>query len=125
MPAPPGADNKRGMTVVKQKTSTGERRGQLRQSYVVECSWGRDARLTDLSASGCYVDCHRVPVVGEQVEITLTLDGAPLVLRGRVVHARHNLGFAMRFEEMEDSALARIHTILLAQVAHPSDRARR
>lgn len=64
---------------------------------VLECSWARGARVTDISESGCYVESRNVPTVGADVDFTVQYDGIPLALRGTVVHCKQGIGFAIAF----------------------------
>lgn len=89
-----------------------ERRQHVRQMLVLECSWSRDARLTDLSLGGCYVDTRAVPALGEEAEVGVTLDGEATRLRGKVVHATRGLGFALKFDLSDDVTLARVEKFL-------------
>ena len=94
-----------------------ERRHGTRRRVVIECSWTRGARLTDLSLSGCYVDTARVPTRGEDIVFTARLDKSEVLLRGRVVHAKDNVGFAVSFADLEIDAATRLN-IFLARRAH-------
>jgi hypothetical protein len=79
-----------------------ERRTTPRLPFLIECSWTRDARITDLSDRGCYVETRVVPPIGERVEFSTTIDGFPTTLRGRVVSTRYGLGFGMRFVDLAE-----------------------
>ena len=91
-----------------QPPSAADRRGEARQPLFLECSWDRESRITDLSLRGCYVDCRRVPDPGEVVEFTTSLDDRPLALRGRVVHSKFDVGFAVEFTELDAEAAERV-----------------
>ena len=92
---------------------TDERRRDLRTPFIEDCSWQRSARVTDLSIRGCYVDSYRVPRLGEMVEFTVSLLGDSVPLRGTVVHAKAGVGFAIAFDELEESSLNRISSFVL------------
>ena len=94
-----------------------ERRRGVRRPLLLECNYSRDSRITDLSATGCFVDSSRVPDVGEQVEFTVELDGAPVILRGTVVHAKARLGFAITFTDLSDEAAESVRAFTVGQEA--------
>ena len=80
--------------------STNKQRGDPRVTHYFECRWyGKwgafDARLSDLSVSGCYIVNRRTtPSIGEIVEIEVVRTAKePLALSGEVVRhgARHRI----------------------------------
>lgn len=85
---------------------------------MIECSWSNDARVTDLSAEGCYVDCRHVPRVGTHAAFDLILGDASTTLCGTVVHARHGLGFAMQFVSLDASAARQLRRYLFLHAAN-------
>ena len=89
-----------------------ERRTTARLPFFMECSWTREARITDLSDHGCHVETSVVPAIGERVEFSTTIDGLPTTLRGRVVSNRYGLGFGMRFVDLTDETRALLHDAL-------------
>ena len=94
-----------------------ERRQGVRRPLLLECNYSRDSRITDMSVTGCFIDSTRVPEVGEQVEFTAELDGAPVALRGTVVHAKPQLGFAITFTDLSDEATASVRAFTAGQEA--------
>ena len=91
-----------------------ERRRSLRRPLLVECSWGRDARLTDLSYRGCYVDAERTPEVGTTARVEIPLFGEQVGLCGTVVHATPRVGFGIHFTAMDEKALNLVASYMLA-----------
>lgn len=89
-----------------------ERRRTSRESLVVECSWGRNARITDLSVGGCYVDTLLGPTVGERIVLDCTLDDHMVQLTGRVVYVVRNLGFGLEFEALSEETSDRVSSFL-------------
>ena len=99
----------------KHRWMASDRRENIRRQLFLECSWIRGARLTDLSLTGCYVDCRRVPPLGDEVEFDVDLDGASITLRGKVVHAKEDVGFAMAFTTLPDTAMTAVRAFLAQQ----------
>ena len=90
-----------------------ERRRHPRKNIVLECDWAREARITDLSYGGCYVNTRRMPAIGDFVEMMVTVEGETLRLRGVVVSVRHELGFSIEFRDLEPKMLPRLKYFLL------------
>jgi hypothetical protein len=96
--------------------------GERRQRVVhyFDCTWVSQwgpiqARLSNISPTGCYVDSRfTVPALGEIVEnITVTPNGEhPLVLHGTVIDSMRGIGFAVRFAQLEDEARERLSALL-------------
>jgi hypothetical protein len=57
-----------------------------------------EMRLTDLSLHGGYVDANVQCRSGDRVELTITLDGQPVTLIGRVAHIQPTIGFGFAIE---------------------------
>lgn len=102
-------------------------RGDPRVTYYFECRWyGKwgafDARLNDLSVSGCYIVNRRTtPSVGEVVEIDLVRTAKePLALSGEVVSTEPGIGFGVRFAGLDDNIREQIETLMAE--AHSSNR---
>ena len=86
----------------------GERRRSVRPKVDFACSWRRDAQVTELSVASCYVDTRHVPAVGKLAEFEIALPGGEVAVKGTVLHGRTGVGFAVRFEEMDDDTRVRI-----------------
>ena len=79
-----------------------ERRQTARRKFLVECSWTRDAVITDLGRDGCYVDARITPKVGDVVEFTTTLGDHVVLLRGIAVTSTSGVGFGVKFDDLPD-----------------------
>jgi hypothetical protein len=56
-------------------------------------------RITDLSATGGYVECRAYYQPGDRMQLTVMLDGRDVMLTGRVVHNQPGIGFGFTFDE--------------------------
>jgi hypothetical protein len=99
--------------------STNQQRGDPRVTHYFECRWfGKwgafDARLNDLSVSGCYIVNRRTtPSVGELVEIDLVRTAKdPLPLSGEVVSTEPGIGFGVRFAGVDDNLRQQLETLM-------------
>lgn len=89
-----------------------EQRKHRRHVLVLECTWSRDARITDVSLDGCYVDTTHAPAVGDEAEFDIELDSGPVTLRGTVVHAKPRHGFALQFTTLDPTSLDRLRAFV-------------
>ena len=96
---------------------TNERRRQPRASAMLEIRWedlsGRyNARITDISVDGCYIESIGQVTVGQQIRFEIHLPTKTWVpVRGEVVNHHPNLGFGVRFvgmTEQEKEVLAQM-----------------
>jgi hypothetical protein len=99
--------------------TTNNQRGDPRVPHYFECRWygkwgGFDARLSDLSVSGCYiVNRLTTPSIGEIVEIDLISTAKePLALSGEVVGAEPGIGFGVRFAALEPDMREQIQALM-------------
>jgi hypothetical protein len=99
--------------------TTNHPRGDPRVTHYFECRWfGKwgafDAKLNDLSVSGCYIVNRRTtPSVGEVVEIDLIRTAKePLPLSGEVVSTEPGIGFAVRFAGVDDNLRQQLETLM-------------
>jgi len=89
-------------------------RQQTRVPYLaaitLEFSSGkREARISDLSVGGCYVDSIAAVTEGEAVVFDLALPGEePLHLAGTVAYVFEGNGFGVKFAELSQSDTTRI-----------------
>lgn len=95
-----------------------DRRRHQRYARPIDGTWqgasiaGR-CRISDISIGGCFVQSLVTPTPGELTSVTLGLAGQdPLVLAGRVVYVEANMGFAMSFETLSESARTRLERFL-------------
>jgi hypothetical protein len=59
---------------------------------------------TDLSRGGCYIQMLTQFPLGVRLQVTLWLDGCPIVIRGLVVTRHPQFGNGIMFMEFEDQA---------------------
>ncbi|HEX8633771.1 MAG TPA: PilZ domain-containing protein [Pyrinomonadaceae bacterium] len=94
-----------------------ERREDKRASVSIQAWWegqsGRhEARVSDLSLGGCFIDTLSKAEIGELVVFAIKRpDGKWLQLRGQVASVDEHVGFSLAFTyltEDEQRALARI-----------------
>ena len=68
-------------------------------------SGNRDARISDLSAGGCFVDTIVTARVGEEVSLKMTLPpGDVIEVTGNVAYVFDGTGFGVSFTSLSDSA---------------------
>jgi hypothetical protein len=85
-----------------------ERRSQERVKIVLEARWeglaGRhEARLSDLSPSGCFIESIGLVQLHELVRFEIQLPwGRWLPLQGEVVSCQIGFGFAIRLTELSE-----------------------
>jgi len=94
-----------------------ERRRYRRASRLLEIRWedlsGKyNARVTDISPDGCYIESIGQVTVGQQIRFEIQLPtGSWMPIRGEVVNHQPNLGFGVRFialTEEEKKVLSQI-----------------
>ena len=87
---------------------SGERRRNQRQKVLLEARWEslskrHEARVDDVSMSGCFVNTYGPVEVGEPVELSiLRRTGEWLPLRGYVATYQHGVGFGMAFTDLSE-----------------------
>ncbi|HLL75116.1 MAG TPA: PilZ domain-containing protein [Pyrinomonadaceae bacterium] len=85
-----------------------ERREDERKDVSLEAWWeglsGRhEARVSDISMGGCFVDTHAPAEVGELIVFAIRKpDGSWLELRGRVVSRGPHFGFSLAYTFLTD-----------------------
>ncbi len=66
-------------------------------------SGNREARMSDLSMNGCYIDTITSVRLDENVRFTLSLpDGRREELSGEVIYMHEGIGFGLRFNDLSD-----------------------
>ena len=106
----------------QQPETTGERRqyrrcavngsAELRTKSSDTRSWGS---LSDLSASGCYVEMYFPPVARTELKMTLEISGARILAEGIVRVGHPGLGVGIEFTNLTDEYRQRLSDLL-----HPS-----
>ena len=88
---------------------------------VLEFSSGkREARISDLSLGGCYIDSIAAVSQGELVHFKLSLaDGGSVELSGKVVYVHEGVGFGLRFEALSDGKRDALRRVITASGGTP------
>ena len=95
-----------------------DRRTEKRWDVCLDAVWdgksgNYQARVTDLSEGGCYVDSLGEAQVGEVIVFKLQLpEGEWLELTGEVAHQTPPLGFGLRFIDLTDDQHERLRALL-------------
>ncbi|HEX6044476.1 MAG TPA: PilZ domain-containing protein [Pyrinomonadaceae bacterium] len=85
-----------------------ERRHNQRQKVLLEARWEsiskrHEARIDDVSLSGCFVNTYGPVEIGEVVDLSVRRrSGEWLSLRGHVATYHHGVGFGMAFTDMTE-----------------------
>ena len=93
-------------------------RKQERINFLTEvtlefASGRREARISDLSAGGCYVECVAMVRPGESVRFEMPMpDGKIATATGEVKYVFNGMGFGMRFQEVPDDMRALIDWLI-------------
>jgi hypothetical protein len=83
-----------------------ERRRNKRQKVLLEATWEslskrHQARVDDVSLSGCFVNTYGPVAIGEQIELKiLRRSGQWLALNGYVATYQHGVGFGLAFTDL-------------------------
>jgi hypothetical protein len=74
------------------------------QEVELEFSSGkRSARISDISAGGCYIDTIAQVPVGEVVILSISrADGETMSFRGKVAYILEGFGFGVEFVDLTD-----------------------
>jgi hypothetical protein len=92
-----------------------------------EASSGKhDARMSDISMGGCYIDSIGPATIGEAIVFKVHLPtGHWIQLRGEVAHQFPNVGLGLRFTNLTEEEQILIEQVILAHggesSAHQSD----
>ncbi len=95
-----------------------DKRRATRANVSLEAVWdgstpNNDARVADLSESGCFIDTIGQANEGEVVFITALLPkGDQLQLKGIVAHHMSAVGFGVRFIDLSDEAREKIRDLV-------------
>ena len=72
-------------------------------------SGNREARVSDLSLGGCFVDTIQTVDEGETIKLELKLhSGLWLKLSGEIVYSMPGIGFGIRFDHLSEEQKAMI-----------------
>ena len=98
-----------------------ERRKHNRVPALIELIWegatGKyEARTSDISTSGCFIDTIARVSVGEMIKFKLRLPAGDWIeLQGEVVYTQPNLGFGVCFTTISDSDWKRLEWLVKAE----------
>lgn len=84
-----------------------ERQAILTEIELESASGKREARISDLSYGGCFIDTIVTARVGEEITLRLRSESAnPVELSGHIAYILDGFGFGIQFGELTDSARA-------------------
>ena len=104
-----------------------DRRSKPRLRVSLDAMWdssteAHSARITDLSEGGCYLDSVGSVRLGEIVGFRVLLpDDDWLYLEGEVRHYGAGTGFGVRFIELNEEQLEKLHWLLRIAVEEGPD----
>jgi hypothetical protein len=83
-----------------------ERKPIFTEIVLRSASGKREARISDLSMGGCFVDTIVNAQVGEEVSLKITFDpGYVLELTGTIAYVLEGNGFGVSFTDLTDAAV--------------------
>jgi hypothetical protein len=95
-----------------------ERRRNQRQKVLLEARWEslsrrHEARVDDVSLSGCFVNTYGPVAVGEEIELQiLRRSGEWLALNGFVATYQHGVGFGLAFTELTEESRNQLQDLI-------------
>jgi hypothetical protein len=82
-----------------------ERRNQKRVPFLIDVVWDgptgkHEARTSDISTGGCFIDSVSQATVGETINFIMSLpSGDSMEITGEVTYIAPSIGFGVRFTE--------------------------
>ncbi len=107
-----------------------ERRAHKRVPLLIELLWqgatGKyEARTSDVSATGCFIDTIGRATVGETIRFKVCLPAGDWIeLRGEVMYEQPGTGFGVRFINLAASNRKRLEWLVKAK-AHRAEKQKR
>ncbi len=98
-----------------------EGRNHNRVPLLVEVLWesaaGKyEARTSDISLGGCFIDTIGQVAIGETLSFKLCLPGGePIDLQGEVMYQLPRTGFGVRFANLSEDQQKRLETLIKSQ----------
>lgn len=93
-----------------------ERKAIFTEIVLRSASGKREARISDLSMGGCFVDTIVNARVGEDVSLRITFDpGYVLDLTGKIAYVLEGTGFGVSFTDLTDAAIKSLRQQLTDQ----------
>ncbi len=107
---------------------TDERRRQKRVPVLFDVVWegkteNYDARTSDLSMGGCFVDTMCRVTTGETLKLRLSLPNQDWVeVEGLVTYFSANVGFGLKFTRLSEAARKKLEKLVHPEVTtkHPT-----
>jgi hypothetical protein len=100
----------------------GERRRNHRQKVLLEARWEslskkHEARVDDVSLSGCFVNTYAPVAVGEPVELKIRRrSGQWIALRGHVATFQLGVGFGIAFSQLSEESQKALRELIATGV---------
>lgn len=99
---------------------TDDRRQHKRVPAVIDVIWegasgGHEARTSDLSVAGCFIDTIGQASPGETIKFKLRLPAGQLVLKGEVMYAYPPAGFGVRFTSIPPTDQKQLEWLIKAE----------
>ena len=106
---------------------TDDRRKYKRVPALIDVVWegaaGKyEARTSDLSVAGCFIDTIGQVTPGEMIKFKLRLPAGVLVLKGEVMYTYPNMGFGVRFRDIPESDQKRLEWLIKAEAHRAEER---
>ena len=90
-----------------------ERSTFLTEVLLESSSGRREARISDVSEGGCFVDTIVTMGPGEEVSLSGTLEGGEkFAVTGKVAYVMEGFGFGVEFTDISDTVRQAINEIL-------------
>ncbi len=95
-----------------------ERRSSQRKRLLLEAKWEsmsrtHEARVDDVSLSGCFVNTYGRVEPNEEIDLQIELpSGEWLSLSGRVASYQPGVGFGMAFNSLSEKKLATLEELI-------------
>lgn len=98
-----------------------QERTSVSLDIILEWSSGkREARVSDLSLGGCFIDCIAGLREGEMISFKILVpDGQWLAMEGKVVYALPGFGFGVRFTSLSESQRNVLEYLILMNNGNP------
>jgi hypothetical protein len=93
-----------------------DRRSEYRYEVCLDAIWEgtrNNARVTDISEGGCYIDSISEAYIGEQLHFKVQLpNGEWFDLTGEVAHHVTRLGFGLRFVNLDNKQMQTLRWLI-------------
>ena len=98
-----------------------QERTPISLKIILEWSSGkREARITDLSLGGCFIDCLTPISEGEPVSFKIKISEREFLdLRGEIVYVFRGVGFGVRFFSLSEADQITLEHLILMNDGNP------